>query len=145
MELQSTREHNNPCGVYPLNLAPEEPDLQCLYAKFGESLPSLFVSESKDCSVEVLGPVAEGLSASSSNCTNQPNPTQSLLTAGVAKLRVDSPTTLKGLEDILQVIQPGNIIDLRFTHCRKSYQSAASGYCKCFLPLRRFEGQIRLK
>ncbi|KAL8678043.1 MAG: hypothetical protein Q9186_005574 [Xanthomendoza sp. 1 TL-2023] len=134
MLLQNTYEHNDDSETYSLNPTAEEPYLHCLYSKLEERLPSLFVSESKDCSVEVLGPFAEP-SASGTESTSQPEPTQSTHTAGLAKLHVKSPSTLEDLEDILQID-----MNLQLTE----YADKARAPLKFLEPYEHYAGNVQI-
>lgn len=88
--------------AYPLNLTSDESSLQYLHSELERRLPSLFVTESSKCSVEVLEAIYAPNTSHVAAMEN-PDSTRSLQPAGQTTLLANFLSTLNELKDILQV------------------------------------------
>ena len=89
--------------AYPLNLSLEESSLQYLHSELERRLPSLFVTESSKCSVEVLEAIYAPNTCHVPNM-EEPDSAGNLQPAGQTTLLANFLSTLNELKDTLQVI-----------------------------------------
>ena len=114
--------------AYPLNLSLEESSLQYLHSELERRLPSLFVTESSKCSVEVLE-LIYAPNTSHVASIGKPNSAGMLPPAGQTTLLANFLSTLNELEDTLQVdcfvAEAASLGFFILTRNRKNYHRVA--------------------